>query len=954
MDKNKLIPFFIVLLIALLPLITSAQEVTKDLIIELKNDSRGPYKDIRWFCKDGSINDPKVPCGEIGGVQRARYKDVISSLAQKKHIFLGQILSATDYEDFWDKKNQQSRLKQYIIEQFLFNNDNGWIQQKSQYYRGATQVEDEEDWGRAFYDWIFTQVGISQDNYLLLRESARFIPHSGDQNILVRVRAYSKDLAEMYPKFNDWRIKIHGKPQTSDLTGVEKFKEEHQQNFSPQQIQKVDELLSEMRNLYTADDSEIIKLALAKIKKHATLSSKVNRYMVMLKQYEDVNAQMIQGVELLSDLKTAIINDRTEKLAMIDLFQAIESRMFLHMPEWVAADVWQQMEKGCHLAQWANAAGYINDYEWAEIEAELTSGIGEQVDYPTVLDVYQSLRKSVLWGGSMLQALYETEINRFSSFEPLTHGFIDDRIRSGVLLSLGETAASFQEYLAKSAKWHNDFFGQNISSIQGLNPGYSMGRLIIVESGDEFKGVEDASAIYVFQEPPADLDPVGGIISISEGNLVSHLQLLARNLGIPNASITSDIFDKMRRYDGELVFMAVSDKGGVVIKKENEMTEIEKQLFSKKERKEERIRVPTEDIVLDGPILYNLRDVRADASGSKCGPKAANLGELKYLFPDKVVEGLVLPFSVFKAHMDMTIPGRSESYWRYLLRTFEDPRSKDDAWTLVQLDTLRTLIKSMTLKPELITQLERDFSAVLGAEIGKVPVFLRSDTNMEDLPDFTGAGLNLTLFNVLDKEKIFQGIKDVWASPYTERSYKWRQKFLLNPENVYPSILIIPSVFVDYSGVIITKDVSGAKSNALTVAFSRGAGGAVEGQKAETRLLSGNGDHRLLSPARDFTYKSLSPKGGTETFMTSISKPILNPKNIKDIYELVLQVNKKMPAAGMFWPYDIELGFKDDVLWLFQIRPFVENKKALSSEYLQSINPEIPTELKFNTSDPFF
>ena len=74
---------------------------------------------------------------------------------------------------------------------------------------------------------------------------------------------------------------------------------------------------------------------------------------------------------------------------------------------------------------------------------------------------------------------------------------------------------------------------------------------------------------------------------------------------------------------------------------------------------------------------------------------------------------------------------------------------------------------------------------------------------MEDLKEFTGAGLNLTLFNVLDKEKIIEGIKDVWASPYTERSFKWRQVYLLNPENVFPSILVIPSVDVDYSGVLI-------------------------------------------------------------------------------------------------------------------------------------------------------
>lgn len=951
MDKVKVLALSILLFFCFMTVLP-AQEATPELISELKNELRGPYKDIRWFCKDGSINDPKLPCGEIGGVQRARYKDNINALAQKKHLFLGQILSATEYSDFWDDKNQQSRLKQYIIEQYLFDNDNGWIQQKSQFYRGATQVEDEEDWGRAFYDWLFTNVPISEDNYLLIRESAKTIPHAGDENILVKVRAYSKDLAESYAKFNDWRIKIHGKPQASDLQGVIKFKEENASKFNAEQSQKMDDLITEMKKLYSDDDVAIIKKSLVKVKKHTTISGKVNKYINMLTAYKSVNSQMIQGVELLSEIKKSIINDRSEKLALIDLFQAIESRLFIHISEWVASDIRQQIEKGCYLGQWANAAGYLHDYEWAEIEGEITTGIGDEADYNSVLEVYQSLRKSVMWGGSLLQAIYEPEINTFSAFEPLTHGFIDDKIRSGVLLSLGETAASFQEFLAKSANWHNDFFGQNISSVQGLNPGYSMGVLKVIEGG-EFKGVDDPSAIYAFQEPPSDLDPVGGILSISEGNLVSHLQLLARNLGIPNASISSDLFDKIRRYEGKKVFMAVSDKGGIVIKEAADMSETEQRLFSAKERKEERIRVPTEEIVLDGPLLYNLREIRADASGNKCGPKAANLGELKYLFPDKVVEGLVLPFSVFKAHMDMQIPGRSESYWGYLLRTFSDSRSADESWTLVQLDTLRGLIKEMTLKDELISQLESDFKSVLGADMGSMPVFLRSDTNMEDLPDFTGAGLNLTLFNVLDREKIIQGIKDVWASPYTERSYKWRQKFLLNPENVYPSILIIPSVFVDYSGVIITKDVSGSKYNSLTAAFSRGAGGAVDGQKAETRLLCGDGDHQLLSPARDLRYKTLSPKGGTEFFKTSIASPILNSQNIKDIWAFVQKVNTSMPASGMPWPYDIELGFKDNVLWLFQIRPFVENKKALSSEYLKSINPDVPNNLIFNTSDSF-
>ena len=33
-------------------------------------------------------------------------------------------------------------------------------------------------------------------------------------------------------------------------------------------------------------------------------------------------------------------------------------------------------------------------------------------------------------------------------------------------------------------------------------------------------------------------------------------------------------------------------------------------------------------------------------------------------------------------------------------------------------------------------------------------VFIRSDTNVEDLPGFTGAGLNLTLFNIVGFDNV--------------------------------------------------------------------------------------------------------------------------------------------------------------------------------------------------------
>lgn len=100
---------------------------------------------------------------------------------------------------------------------------------------------------------------------------------------------------------------------------------------------------------------------------------------------------------------------------------------------------------------------------------------------------------------------------------------------------------------------------------------------------------------------------------------------------------------------------------------------------------------------------------------------------------------------------------------------------------LQRLAVLRQAIRAMPLLPWFEERLVTRCREVLGGEPGEIRVFVRSDSNMEGLRDFTGAGLNLTVPNVADAGALRQAIRDVWALPFTERSYGWRQKLLLNP-----------------------------------------------------------------------------------------------------------------------------------------------------------------------------
>ncbi|MFK7933973.1 MAG: PEP/pyruvate-binding domain-containing protein, partial [Saprospiraceae bacterium] len=334
----------------------------------------------------------------------------------------------------------------------------------------------------------------------------------------------------------------------------------------------------------------------------------------------------------------------------------------------------------------------------------------------------------------------------------------------------------------------------------------------------------------------------------------------------------------------------------------------------------------------------------------------ANLGQLKQMFPDYVVEGLVIPFGIFRQHMNQKMPGYDGSYWEYLNASFaeaEQQRNNGSSaeavnrFTLEKLNRLRTAIMQIELLPDFVEELESGFKKTFGNRLGNVPVFLRSDTNMEDLAEFTGAGLNLTKFNVVNRDKIIKGIKEVWASPYTERSFKWRQSYLLNPENVFPSILIIPTVDVEHSGVVITKGITTNDGRDVTIAFSRGAGGAVDGQAAETYLLQHNYDNVLLSPAREQDVRRLPQTGGSVMNKTTFEQPILSDKNLNTLRELAYDIHQRFPKSetGSHGPFDIELGFANDQPWLFQGRPFVENDNAKTYEYLESISPKLEGEI---------
>jgi phosphoenolpyruvate synthase/pyruvate phosphate dikinase len=349
--------------------------------------------------------------------------------------------------------------------------------------------------------------------------------------------------------------------------------------------------------------------------------------------------------------------------------------------------------------------------------------------------------------------------------------------------------------------------------------------------------------------------------------------------------------------------------------------------------------------------LRSLKTLRSTDSGRICGPKAANLGELKHYFPEAVADGLVIPFGLYRQLLEQPIePGGISAFrwmqdqYKIMQRLKNDPQRRDQVIHDF-LDKIRSWMVNLDPGEDFRTQLRDAMQETFGPD-GTYGVFVRSDTNVEDLPGFTGAGLNLTVPHVVGFENIMAAVKRVWASPFSERAFRWRQAYMDSPEHVYASVLLMKSVPVEKSGVLVTADVGSGQPGYLTVAVNEGVGGAVSGQTAEElKINMQNGDIRLLAPATDPYKRVLLSEGGVSKVSASGTPELLSGAEIRHLMDFARTVSKRFPklqdAQGQPVPADIEFGFYQNRLMLFQIRPFLESARARQNLFLNNIDSRL-------------
>ena len=623
---NKLLFYFIPGFVCLFVSSVQAQKLSDDAIRqaiqEFKEDPRGPYAIIKWFCDDGTIIGAKEECPEPGGNQHAQPKWQVTKLGLTNHIFLGQILTGTYDYKFWDASNNHSRMKQYSLEKYLGAIDNGWIMRKAQFYRGAFQIEDEREWGQEFLTYIMGKEEALENNYYLIRQAVKDLPHETENTTAQRIRAYSKFIADEFPEFENIRVKIHSRPDATDMEAVSNFGDQYFEQFDSTLQQKFVDLTDDLEKFYQPADLEALKEKFRLINHRYPIRAALDNYVEQMANETHPPTRIMATAELLMQIREDIttIEWLKARLGLLDISMTLEALLFKELPDWKPETATDLGEKICYTGMAATATGFLELWEWEKMVTSLAQSPKDDSPIEDLQKYLSNARRIVEWGTNMPHAVYQDVVELFEGFEPLVRGFYDDRIRSSVLLNLGQTVGRFGDLVAKEANFSNQLLNlPNAGNARGLNPGLAMGELVVVDGNPESVEVSNHK-IYVFDRPPADLKPVAGILTVTEGNMVSHVQLLARNLAIPNAVISGENLEDLKKYHGQTVFYAVSNKGTILMKPAVEMNAVETELFAKKERNTDKITVPVEKIDLSQQHVLSMANLNSTASGVICVP----------------------------------------------------------------------------------------------------------------------------------------------------------------------------------------------------------------------------------------------------------------------------------------------------------------------------------------------
>jgi len=443
---------------------------------------------------------------------------------------------------------------------------------------------------------------------------------------------------------------------------------------------------------------------------------------------------------------------------------------------------------------------------------------------------------------------------------------------------------------------------------QPLNLARAVGRIRILAKIDD-AAIILPDDIVVAPSGPVTLPPIAGLITTLPSTPLSHINLRAKSLGLPNAFIR-DAAARLARFDGRWVVFETQPDQYLVA------AATPAQVRARQAQAARRGALMTPRADLSVTALADLSDQRA-ASVIAYGAKSANLGEVRHAaLPDmQIPDGFTLPFARDRQFLsDNGLLGVIDA----LLR---DPRLRSDAALRRRsLAALRARIQAGRVPADLAADVLRRVRAGYAGQ----GLFVRSSTNSEDLPDFNGAGLYTTVPNVRGEAPLLEAVKTVWASVWNLEAFDARERAGIDHRKVYMAVLIQTGIDADSAGVLITTDPYNPENHgAVYVSAKRGLGiKVVEGEKVAEQLLYQPRTNavRVLTRSGEDSLLRFDSRGGVR------ETPIVGPRVVLTD-ATVLRLARA--AAGIKRVFggrdqDIEWAVRGGQVYIVQSRPYLD------------------------------
>jgi pyruvate,water dikinase len=185
-------------------------------------------------------------------------------------------------------------------------------------------------------------------------------------------------------------------------------------------------------------------------------------------------------------------------------------------------------------------------------------------------------------------------------------------------------------------------------------------------------------------------------------------------------------------------------------------------------------------------------------------------------------------------------------------------------------------------------------------------VAVRSSSTAEDLPAASSAGQQETFLNVRGESELLDSIRRCWASMWTERAVAYRAESTLPPGKPGIAVVVQAMIPCDVAGVAFSVDpLTGAQAVVLECAAGLG--------EQVVSGMPGVKNYRLERPGLD---PSRLPPGA-----------LLTPEQARQLAATTLALEEAFGA-----PQDVEWGFQEGKLYLFQSRPITVLRAGFFTE----------------------